>query len=536
MNSECTAIFMDNITITRHEMVNTGNQDHKSTDYDMNFSQENELKYSVGFKNNCHLAVGEIAQRAAMHTEGAIQTDIKNDHGRLQNTTASILSKCYKMEMSSIIKMSVMANTNESKQYGSTIQKCINFSQEDMSAGVADYDKIMELQERDHKNIFGVATALADMYMQQAVLTAGNHSGVCRRPRRRRVIRPRLTFHPLPDTEIVDRYCVDRGTMQELVEMCRPHMQSRGMRGIPISVDTKVCVALRILATGTFQRRTGDTVGVSQASASRILHQFLDAVLLHAEEHMWFPRTMEDRNNTMQEFYEIAHFPEVLGAVDCTHIAIKAPPGEQGQRYINRKGFHSINCQVVCSAQGLIYNVSSGHPGSAHDCHIWHTCDLYQRFLRGDFPQGHLIGDVGYAVEPWLMTPLRNPETMAENAYNTALSQTRIIVERVFRLLKARFRCLDVSGGALQYGPETCSKIFAVCAILHNMLVRKQMQEGRDIQEEEIPELTSEEVPVEEPMEELDTKDDHARQRQTQYTMALAKRQSLVHNYGPDST
>lgn len=45
------------------------------------------------------------------------------------------------------------------------------------------------------------------------------------------------------------------------------------------------------------------------------------------------------------------NFPGVIGSIDGTHIAIKAPATEDpirpGLAYYNRKGFYSINVQIV---------------------------------------------------------------------------------------------------------------------------------------------------------------------------------------------
>lgn len=50
----------------------------------------------------------------------------------------------------------------------------------------------------------------------------------------------------------------------------------------------------------------------------------------------------------MEKFY----VPGVIGCIDYTHAAIVAPPLDHpvhpGYVYLNRKGFHSINVQLVC--------------------------------------------------------------------------------------------------------------------------------------------------------------------------------------------
>lgn len=48
---------------------------------------------------------------------------------------------------------------------------------------------------------------------------------------------------------------------------------------------------------------------------------------------------------------ELFHFPGIIGAVDCTHVSIIAPPAYDvqypGRVYFNRKGYASINTQIV---------------------------------------------------------------------------------------------------------------------------------------------------------------------------------------------
>lgn len=49
--------------------------------------------------------------------------------------------------------------------------------------------------------------------------------------------------------------------------------------------------------------------------------------------------------NTMRIIEENYGFPQVIGAIDGTHIKIAAPKLNT-QSYINRKGFHSMQLQV----------------------------------------------------------------------------------------------------------------------------------------------------------------------------------------------
>ena len=52
-------------------------------------------------------------------------------------------------------------------------------------------------------------------------------------------------------------------------------------------------------------------------------------------------------------FHQIGGFPGVCGAIDGTHVAIKAPSGPHEPDFVNRKQFHSINVQVIKLANSL---------------------------------------------------------------------------------------------------------------------------------------------------------------------------------------
>ena len=58
-----------------------------------------------------------------------------------------------------------------------------------------------------------------------------------------------------------------------------------------------------------------------------------------------------DETEVKTKFYELAHFPGVLGLVDGTHIRIQKP-SENEADYVNRHFYHSINVQAICQPDG----------------------------------------------------------------------------------------------------------------------------------------------------------------------------------------
>lgn len=74
------------------------------------------------------------------------------------------------------------------------------------------------------------------------------------------------------------------------------------------------------------------------------------------------------------------------------------------------------------------------------------------------------------------MTPLKHEAAgTARFRYNEALCKARSVIERLFGVLKAEFRCVS-SANTLLYAPEMVGKIFNACAILHNIRIQDRVQ------------------------------------------------------------
>lgn len=79
-----------------------------------------------------------------------------------------------------------------------------------------------------------------------------------------------------------------------------------------------------------------------------------------------------------------------------------------------------------------------------------------------------MLGDSGYALTPYLLTPLADPITRAENLYNEAHIRTRNTVERLFGVWKRRFPVLAYG---MRTHVDTTLKIIVAAAVLHNIAV-----------------------------------------------------------------
>lgn len=78
---------------------------------------------------------------------------------------------------------------------------------------------------------------------------------------------------------------------------------------------------------------------------SRIIHEVTEQMNDHfVKKHIQFPSLIE-RGKIKKRFAEKA-FPGIIGAIDGTHVHILGPHDEEWN-YVNRKGRHSVNVQIV---------------------------------------------------------------------------------------------------------------------------------------------------------------------------------------------
>lgn len=300
----------------------------------------------------------------------------------------------------------------------------------------------------------------------------------------RRVRHLRDRFNPLEeydDEAFRLRFRLRKDSVSDLVKILAKDLEHQTRRGLPLTPMQQVLIALRFYATGTFQRVTGDLFGVSVFAACRVIHKVSRAIAKQKRQFLSIPGNLAD---VKRKFYDVRHFPSVIGAIDCTHVRIICPNKENAMAFVYRKQFYSINVQVVCDSDAFITNIVARWPGSTHDSRIFENSNIAEK-LRDGVLDGILLGDSGYACRAYLLTPILKPKNAGEVRYNTAHRRTRCVIERCFGLLKRRFPCLHL--GLRTSLPNTLVIIVAT-AVLHNFaLIHREQDFDEDIEDENVP-------------------------------------------------
>lgn len=244
----------------------------------------------------------------------------------------------------------------------------------------------------------------------------------------------------------------------------------------------QICIALRFFCTGSYQICIGDMEGASQPSVSRIIRSVSTSIAKMKNRFIYIP-TAGKLAQINLKFRELSRINGVMGAIDCTHVRIMSPGGENAVNYVNRKGFYSINVQVVTVPDLKFINIVARYPGSAHDSRIFQNSKLYEQFQSGQIP-GILLGDGGYPAKPFLLTPVLNPQTQAEMNYNLHHAKARNVVERSFGVFKKRFSCLGPDS-RLRLKVDTVLRVIMACSILHNLAIERNENEELSEKEDE---------------------------------------------------
>ena len=182
--------------------------------------------------------------------------------------------------------------------------------------------------------------------------------------RRERVFRDQT--YPLDaynDDQLLERYRFRRDDILWLTDEFGEALEFAQLRKGELAPAMQIMAALRVFASAGFQIDVGDTFGNSKATVCRTVHRVANVLAGAFQRYLKFERRA-DAEVTKAKFYAMAGFPNVIGCIDCTHIRISGPHHNEYE-YINRKGAHSINVQLVCNADLSIMNAEVKWPGES---------------------------------------------------------------------------------------------------------------------------------------------------------------------------
>lgn len=160
-------------------------------------------------------------------------------------------------------------------------------------------------------------------------------------------------------------------------------------------------------------------------------------------EYIEFPETITETQAKTK-----SKLPNIVGAMDGTHIHIKAPK-DSAVDYFGMYKQHDFVIQAIAHGKGLFLDFAAGYPGSIHDTRVLRNFNIFDRAERGqilrdpfiridNFDIGpYLVGDSAYPIAPWLQKPFAESTRVADEVrFNKELSNARVVIKCAFGTLK----------------------------------------------------------------------------------------------------
>lgn len=239
-----------------------------------------------------------------------------------------------------------------------------------------------------------------------------------------------------------------------------------------VSNEKKVHMAVWYLSNQETFRQMANLFGLQyKASAHFSILQVLRAMAEKMkEQYIRWPDT-DEQEVIATEFQLKTGFPNVIGCIDGTHIAIK-PPAADRDSFINRKGFPSVNVMAVCDHRFLFTSVFADRAGSVHDARVLRVSPLGNAIENGciGLDKYHILGDSAYPLLTQLIVPYRDNGHLntTQTRFNYVHSETRSVVERAFARLKGKLRRLrHLESTVITNALSTIEAAF----VLHNFLI-----------------------------------------------------------------
>ncbi|KAL0015455.1 hypothetical protein SO802_002524 [Lithocarpus litseifolius] len=276
-----------------------------------------------------------------------------------------------------------------------------------------------------------------------------------------------------------EMFCMTPELLLHLVDELTQHgYLVDGLGGV--NATQAMAMLLYILGHNTRYRCVADRFQHSTKTVCRHFRKALRAVH-HYAKHVIKP----DQNVTgLPEHFQVNKywpwFERCVGAIDGTHVSAR-PPANATQAHRDRKSLITTNVLCVCNMDMQFTFVHSGWKGSANDSRVFEEAISDQKHGFPWPPTGsYYMVDSGLPIGTSFLPPHKSTRYHAQEfhssgrriiskkeLYNYRHSSLRMVFERSFGVLKARFPILNLMPN---FKPVRQHYVIVVCCALHNFI------------------------------------------------------------------
>ncbi|KAI4979042.1 hypothetical protein ZWY2020_015795 [Hordeum vulgare] len=249
--------------------------------------------------------------------------------------------------------------------------------------------------------------------------------------------------------------------------------------GRVMSLEDRVAVALRRLQSSDPTESIASSVGVNESVILSVTERFVDTVWEQAVHHSTWPDCSE-KDEIKSKFEKIHNMHNCCGVICTTHV----PFGPNCNHVKN----DCIQMQLVIDPDMRFKNIWLGLPSSMNQSSLLHDSNLFKECEKGDLLNGskikvaldgsevgeYIIGDAGYPLLPWLLTPYKEEDLSDSKAeFNRRHSAATTRALKALARLEDTWKCLH--GEAWWPADlETRSRMIYACCRLHNVVIEME--------------------------------------------------------------
>ncbi|VFQ83776.1 unnamed protein product [Cuscuta campestris] len=299
---------------------------------------------------------------------------------------------------------------------------------------------------------------------------------------------PGLNIQPDEEEGFKYFFRVSKKTFEYICSLVREDLISRppsgliNIEGRLLSVEKQVAIALRRLASGESQVSVGASFGVGQSTVSQVTWRFIEALEERAKHHLKWPHPNKVEK-IKSEFQRSFGLPNCCGAIDTTHIVMTLPAVQTSDDWCDQENNYSMLLQGIVDDEMRFLDIVTGWPGGMSASRLLKFSGFYKMCQSGDRLNGsakitnegleireYIVGDFGYPLLPWLITPYEGDELSARMMdFSVAHETARSLAARAFTQLKGGWRILS----KVMWRPDKrkLPSIILVCCLLHNIMI-----------------------------------------------------------------
>ncbi|XP_044418064.1 disease resistance protein RGA2 isoform X1 [Triticum aestivum] len=249
--------------------------------------------------------------------------------------------------------------------------------------------------------------------------------------------------------------------------------------GRVLSLQDRVAVALRRLQSSEPTESIASSVGVNESIILLVTERFVDTVCERADHHTGWPDCSE-KDEIKSKFDKIHNMHNCCGVICTTHIPF-------GPNCNHEKNDIAV-IQFIVDATKRFRNIWLGPAGSMNKSSLLKDSEIFKECAKGGWLNGnklkvaldgsevgeYIIGDAGYPLLPWLLTPYQEEELSDSKAeFNRRHSAATTSALKVLTRLKDTWQYLQ--GEMLcPFNPYSLDKVIYACCMLHNIVIEME--------------------------------------------------------------